>query len=132
MNEIAQEVKDKIYAKLEAARLYLHEKLPWFIPVAIRARVVITDALPIPTMGVTEDWVLAIHPNMANEPDEIFRACFAHEIVHLALNHCERGKIYHPIIAQVATDLATNSILSSALPTKEFYNIAKRYNMCLP
>jgi predicted metal-dependent peptidase len=131
-NEITQEVKDKIYEKLETARLYLRERLPWFVPVAIRARIVITDALQIPTMGVTENWVLAIHPNMANEPDEVFRACFAHEIVHLALNHCERGKQYHPVIAQVATDLATNSILSSALPTKEFYDIAKRYHMFLP
>jgi len=131
MNEITQETRNKIYEKLERARIYLREKLPWFTPVAIRARIIITDALPIPTMGVTEDWVLAIHPHMADEPDELFRAVFAHEIVHLALNHCERSKQYPPAVAQIATDLATNSILAHSL-LREFLDIARKYGMLLP
>ena len=124
------DTKEKIYEKLEKARMFVSEKMPWFVPVAMRARVVIQE-LPMPTMGVTENWVLAIDPRMAQEDDEFFSCAFAHEIVHLALSHCERMRNYPWQIAQIATDFAVNSLLKYAIGSK-FIDIAKKNNLLLP
>jgi predicted metal-dependent peptidase len=106
-------VEEKIYEKLEKARMFVAEKLPWFVPVALRARIVIQKLPLMPTMGVTEDWVLVIDPRMAEETEQNFNCMFAHEIVHLAMAHCERMKNYPWEIAQVATDYGFPELLSA-------------------
>jgi len=87
--------------------------------------------LPAPTMGVTEDWVLAIDPRVAEESEEAFNCIFAHEIVHLALSHCERMKNFPLEIAQIAADFAVNSILKHALG-RYFQTIAEELGFLMP
>jgi len=100
----------QVAGMLEECRLRLRRELPYLYPVAVQLRLRVQN-LPFHTMGVDERWTLYVDPQMLQQNSERQFIVFVHEVLHAAAQHGERMKQYPANVANIAADLAVNSIL---------------------
>jgi predicted metal-dependent peptidase len=100
--------------KLLAARVYFLRKHPWLAELAM-VFPLIPDAT-VKTMACTNSGKIYYSEDFVKKlPFRHLVGVYAHEVLHIALNHIERGKTRKPLIWNVATDYIVNDIVGNQL-----------------
>lgn len=86
-------MENDIHKKFAEARVKAFMLAPYFAPAIRKMREVFTTDLPHPTMGVTPQWNLMVHPDFVrDQPLSIVAGVIIHEVNHLLRNHAARGE----------------------------------------
>lgn len=97
-------------SKLAAARFKACKLRPYLASALLRMPMVESQA--VGTMAVDATWHCYYSPDFVEQhPVEVLAGVLLHEVYHLILEHHSRMGIYPHKIAQIATDLAINTML---------------------
>jgi len=125
--------QDQIFAKLQTAREFVRQNLPYLSPFTKLLRVHITPNTKI--AGISENAVLALNDKIIEycneiaqefqvDADKVFVAIYVHEILHFACKHWERSKAFPNFTHRqknVAMDLSVNSVICEIFPDLYLY-----------
>jgi predicted metal-dependent peptidase len=105
--------------KLTRARVQLQKEKPFFSYLCMHLNFI--EMKEIETMGVDRYGNLYYNTSFVDTlTDEEIKGCLAHEVMHCALEHLERGEGREPEVFNISSDIVINNIL-----TKDNFQIPK-------
>lgn len=100
--------------KLRKARVHLNKEKPFFGFLTMHLELNEVDEKNCPTMAVDDFGNLYYNPKFVNKlSDAEIKGALAHEVMHCALEHLQRGKGKVHDLFNISSDIVINSILTT-------------------
>ena len=100
------------HLEITRAKVHLQKENPFFSYLIMNLNIIKTD--DVPSCAVDNKGNLYYNPKLVKEMDiEELKGVLAHEVMHLVLEHLERGENKSHEVYNIATDLVINCILKN-------------------